>query len=721
MAKRRVPWFNKPNQFVEIEPDATIGAVVGVNLYWPDGSLVTEADLAGETADDTEEVINQVYLTSWASVLSKPQNIIEAAALTGAGVIVRQVTGDWVVRTIEGTAGNIVVTNGTGDAGNPIINLATVADSGTGALLAITRDGFGRVTGTRAVTPADLPALDLMDSTFIDLEYVLGDLTASLSATGTPSDETVLRGDNAFAKGVTQDWSAGALALTNTSYSSNDSFAFYGEMNVVDAGTQMSGTHIFLNAGGGGGTWGVSGLIGGSQGRQYTISNDATSLTPVEVIHRGATQPEDDIVTPGGVTYNIAPGSSITIRWVYDTSLADPGYWVFCAISSAPPPLSHRVDDIVATAGNNRFQFDKAPYMDIVALYEDGLRLPQTDYSGTGLYRYLDTPAAGGEVFTADYWTAEAGVVGATVMATVTPVTVTNDAPDGGLSIPYSHMYGATGGDGGPYTFSSTGTLPDGLVLDTDGELHGTPTDDTGSPFAFDVYAEDSSAEVSAPFPQSVAITASDPFFADNVFLLPLEGTDGSTTITDVMGGTWTAFGDAQIDTSNPDYPDGALLLDGVGDYATSGTIAGLALGTGPFTLEMYVTFNSNANQYAFDTISGNQMVLGIVLGGFCYYDPATGGGAMYTGPNATPYIGQRVHLAVSCDGAGVHRAFLDGVQWGTTTVTPHNKTDTVAVIGRFDPSANNYVDGHVSWVRLTAECRYTANFTPPAVPLPTS
>lgn len=59
---------------------------------------------------------------------------------------------EWNSRILTGTNGNITVTNGDGILGDPVFDLAPVADSGTGALLAITRDSFGRVTGTKPAT-----------------------------------------------------------------------------------------------------------------------------------------------------------------------------------------------------------------------------------------------------------------------------------------------------------------------------------------------------------------------------------------------------------------------------------------------------------------------------------------------------------------------------------------------------------------------------------------
>ncbi|MGA0588714.1 hypothetical protein ACO2Q2_16545 [Dyella sp. KRB-257] len=77
---------------------------------------------------------------------------------TGAGALLAitrdgkgRVTGTRSA-TITGTAGNVTVTNGNASAGLPTIDLADVANSGAGSLLAITRDTKGRVTGTKAAT-----------------------------------------------------------------------------------------------------------------------------------------------------------------------------------------------------------------------------------------------------------------------------------------------------------------------------------------------------------------------------------------------------------------------------------------------------------------------------------------------------------------------------------------------------------------------------------------
>lgn len=58
---------------------------------------------------------------------------------------------------------------------------------------------------------------------------------------------------------------------------------------------------------------------------------------------------------------------------------------------------------------------------------------------------------------------------------------------------------------------------------------------------------------------------ASDP--AQIKTLLHFEGADTSTTMTDATGRSWTAYGNAQIDTAKKKMGSASLLLDGTGDY----------------------------------------------------------------------------------------------------------------------------------------------------------
>ena len=98
---------------------------------------------------------NQAWARWFTALRTKINVINESIAtlgeFTGVGIVVKN-GAQWVARTITGNPTEITVTNGNGVSGNPNIGLADVPNLGTGALLAITRDGKGRVTGTKVAT-----------------------------------------------------------------------------------------------------------------------------------------------------------------------------------------------------------------------------------------------------------------------------------------------------------------------------------------------------------------------------------------------------------------------------------------------------------------------------------------------------------------------------------------------------------------------------------------
>lgn len=150
MAKKRVPLHQNPRSFVDVDPDATNGAQVGVNLRGPDGQILTAAQVINPTGGGSGGP-SSIASTIWKLIREVPSNIQKLAALIGAGFAARQSNGDWALRSLQEGTG-IDIANPDGDAGNPTIGLEDVADSGTGTLLAITRDIKGRLTGTRLAT-----------------------------------------------------------------------------------------------------------------------------------------------------------------------------------------------------------------------------------------------------------------------------------------------------------------------------------------------------------------------------------------------------------------------------------------------------------------------------------------------------------------------------------------------------------------------------------------
>jgi len=93
------------------------------------------------------------------------------------GLLVATGTNTWASRTITGTAGNIVVTDGSGVSANPTIDLATVSQAATGDFVKVTLDTFGRVTGNTPVVQSDITTL--VDSVYVNVagDTMTGDLS----------------------------------------------------------------------------------------------------------------------------------------------------------------------------------------------------------------------------------------------------------------------------------------------------------------------------------------------------------------------------------------------------------------------------------------------------------------------------------------------------------------------------------------------------------------
>ena len=138
---------------IDIDPSATRGATVGVNVWNQDGTLFVPASGGGGSG---------VSVTAWELILNIPPNVVALANTATAGLYTITGAGTSATRTIQGTAGRTSVTNGSGVAGDPAVDLATLADSGIGAaLVRITRDAWGRVSGTQTAILGDLSDVDL--------------------------------------------------------------------------------------------------------------------------------------------------------------------------------------------------------------------------------------------------------------------------------------------------------------------------------------------------------------------------------------------------------------------------------------------------------------------------------------------------------------------------------------------------------------------------------
>lgn len=170
------------------------GATSGVQAY--DAGLTalaakTSTGLMVQTGADTYTSTSLTAptrgftITNASGVAGSPtfvlaNNLSALEANTTPGYYVITADGTSTSRTFAGAAGEIVVTNGDGVSSNTDIGLATVTNAGTGTFLKLTRDGFGRVSGTTAVVTGDITTL--VDGTYVN---ITGDsMSGSLSFTG---------------------------------------------------------------------------------------------------------------------------------------------------------------------------------------------------------------------------------------------------------------------------------------------------------------------------------------------------------------------------------------------------------------------------------------------------------------------------------------------------------------------------------------------------------
>lgn len=154
MSKVRVPIANTPTKVVTIESDATIGATFGVDLRYPNGTLVQASDFGAPPSNGGG---TQPVVTIWRLILEIPPNITALANTGTAGLYVVTGAGTSVTREIQGVIGRTTVSDCDGVAGDPVVDLAVVPDAGGGEIRKFDRDSWGRVTGTSAATTDDLP------------------------------------------------------------------------------------------------------------------------------------------------------------------------------------------------------------------------------------------------------------------------------------------------------------------------------------------------------------------------------------------------------------------------------------------------------------------------------------------------------------------------------------------------------------------------------------
>lgn len=226
-------------------------------------------------------------------------------------------------------------------------------------------------------------------------------------------------------------------------------------------------------------------------------------------------------------------------------------------------------------------------------------------------------------------------------------------------------------------------------------------------------------------------VQKADPDFSSVVLLAPFSGEDGDTTSTDLSNSahTLTFTGNADLDGINRKYGFTSAYFPATGSnsYVDTNSTADLALGTGDFTLEFWVMFET----ITLGTWQGllDQRADGvptsvhpaIYLSSVDSLNYYVNGAARITGPTkASLNTFQWYHVAV-CRASGTTKLFVDGVQFGSDYTDSNNYLQGRFRIGGLGNDTGYPSKGWIENVRVTkGVARYTTAFTPPDRAFPT-
>jgi hypothetical protein len=218
-------------------------------------------------------------------------------------------------------------------------------------------------------------------------------------------------------------------------------------------------------------------------------------------------------------------------------------------------------------------------------------------------------------------------------------------------------------------------------------------------------------------------------YASESIVLLHLDGTNGSTTFTDVYGHAFTAFGGAQISTAQFAPLTGntaSALLDGAGDYIRTPYSVDFSLGGDDWTLEGFVRragaapaegFGIASLSESYSTYSAIHAVINSSnqLQLLCSQSGASWSINIFG--STVLSVDTWYHFAFVRFG-NTFRIYLGGTQVATTT-SAINLYDAMQplTIGAQGAAGQHGLNGYLDEVRFSRGAIYTGNFTPPTAP----
>jgi hypothetical protein len=182
--------------------------------------------------------------------------------------------------------------------------------------------------------------------------------------------------------------------------------------------------------------------------------------------------------------------------------------------------------------------------------------------------------------------------------------------------------------------------------------------------------------------------------------------------------------GNAQISTAQSKFGGASMYFDGSGDALALPANINLAMGSGDFTIEMwvYAALASNSTTvggswprfFTLGTAQGSGNINSYVASGATVYIDIDGAGGPLSFTASTLLNSTWNHYAITRSGTTL-KAFVNGTQVASSTASNNLNlaATTQSWIGAISSSAGTF-NGYIDDLRITkGYARYTANFTP--------
>jgi len=193
---------------------------------------------------------------------------------------------------------------------------------------------------------------------------------------------------------------------------------------------------------------------------------------------------------------------------------------------------------------------------------------------------------------------------------------------------------------------------------------------------------------------------------------LHIKGTDASI-VDKSQGSNLKLIGNTTVSTTQVKFTGSkSMYFDGTGDYLLTSTPA---LGTGDWTIEGWVYFNSIPTQYIFDFRLGTNTNPALAIASDWVY---ISGNNQHIQSGVTPSINTWYHFAI-VKNSGTTTLYIDGSSIGTFSDSLNYLGNSESTVGNYNAGGNYYLNGYLEDFRVTKGlARYTANFTPPTASL---